>query len=192
MDSGPWSALIEKVAIDYAGKRKGMVETKRHGDAFDYYYSLGIDRSYPAVASKFTVSRTSVKKWAKAFNWRERVIQRDVEINRKTEQKTNKAIVNTKADYRAEIAKDLKSLKELRKGFSKLLTDAKKAVKDGKIIINDVNELDRVASTLKKLHDLDKDYVNLDLKLIGEDVPDRSDLNIKLELPEDLNVDDII
>jgi hypothetical protein len=169
-----------------------VVETKRHGDAFDYYYSLGAERSCQKVANKFTVSRTSVNKWKTSFNWHERVIQRDIEINRKTEAKTNKAIVNTKADYRADIKKNREELVVIRSRFEKLIADATAKIAAGEIAIKDVSELDRVASSLKKLHDLDKDYINLDLKLIGEDIPDRSDLNIKLELPKDLNLDDII
>jgi len=53
-----------------------MKETLRHREAFEYYYVLGNDRSYPQVASKFTVSLTSVKKWAKEFNWQQRVQDR--------------------------------------------------------------------------------------------------------------------
>jgi hypothetical protein len=169
-----------------------VVETKQHGDAFDYYYSLGEKRTYVSVADRLHVASRTVERWAKAFNWRERIIQRDLEINRRTEEKTNKAIVNTKADYRAEISKDLESLAIIRERFEKLIGDATEAIQKGEIKIHDVNELDRVASGLKKLHDLQKDYINLDLKLIGEDVPDRSDLNIKLELPKDWNVDDIL
>ena len=52
-----------------------MKEQPRHIKAFEYYVSLD-KRSYPQVAEKFTVSHTSVKKWAKAFNWQERLIDR--------------------------------------------------------------------------------------------------------------------
>jgi len=88
-----------------------MQETKRHGDAFDYYYALGAERSYPKVASKFTVSRTSVKKWSKEFNWQERIVQRDIENSRKVQEKTDKAVVNTKADYRRDIRRALQPVK---------------------------------------------------------------------------------
>lgn len=169
-----------------------MVETKRHGDAFDYYYSLGNERSCQRVGIKLAVSRNSVQKWKKAFNWDERVVQRDLEINKKVEEKTNSAIVNTKADYRADIKKSRDELEIIRQRFEKLVADATQAIEDGEIKIHDVNELDRVASSLKKLHDLNKDYINLDLKLVGEDVPDRTDLNIVLKLPEDWKIDDII
>jgi hypothetical protein len=145
-----------------------VVETKRHGDAFDYYYSLGEGRGYPQVASKFTVSRTSVKLWSKNFNWKERVIQRDLENNKKVEEKTNNAIVNTKADYRAGIGKDLKSLELFRQRAEKLIADATELIENGQIKIKSVEDLDRVTSTLKKYHDLKKDYIKQDLELMGE------------------------
>lgn len=169
-----------------------MDETTRHGEAFDYYYSLGEDRTYVSVSGRFSVASRTVERWAKALNWKERVIQRDLEVNKRVEKKTTNAIVNTKADYRAEIAKNLDSLKTIRQQAEKLIADATAKIASGEIKINDVNELDRVTSTLKKLHDLDKDYVLLDLKLVGEDVPDRTDRNITLTLPKDLDIDDII
>jgi len=82
-----------------------MKEKLKHKEAFEYYYSLGDKRSYPQVALKFTVSRTSIKKWSKAFNWLDRVELRDIDNGKKLEAKTDKAIVNSKADYRALIKK---------------------------------------------------------------------------------------
>ena len=145
-----------------------------------------------SLADHCGVTSRTLLRWAKAFNWKERIVQRDLEINRKTEEKTNKAIVNTKADYRAEIAKDLKSLKLFRQRSEKLIADATEAIEKKQIKITSVEELDRVVSSLKKYHDIQKDYVNLDLKLIGEDPQGMADLNIKLELPKDWNIDDII
>ena len=147
---------------------------------------------YVSVARHFDVSSKTVQRWSNAFNWKLRIIQRDLEINKRVEQKTNTQIVNTKADYRAGIKTKLASLEVIRQRYEKLIADATEAIESGEIKIHDVNELDRVTASLKKVHDLDKDYIVLDLKLIGEDIPDRSDLNIKLTLPEDLEVDDLI
>lgn len=169
-----------------------MQETKEHGDAFDAYYAMGEDRSLRLLAGDRGVSVKTAKKWSTEFNWQRRIIQRDLTINQRTEEKTNKAIVNTKADYRADIAKNLQSLKTIRQGYKKLIDDAIEAIKEGKIEINSAKEFDTVISSLKKLHDLDKDYVKLDLLLVGEDVPDRTDLNIVLKLPGDLNLDDVL
>jgi hypothetical protein len=169
-----------------------MQETKEHGDAFDEYYAMGADRSLRSLADHQDVTERTLKRWSIEFNWQKRIVQRDLTINQRTEEKTNKAIVNTKADYRADIAKKLESLTTIREGYKKLIDDAIEAIKKGEIQINSAKELDTVIASLKKLHDLDKDYIKLDLLLVGEDVPDRTDLNIVLKLPEDLNLDDVL
>ena len=74
-----------------------MKETLRHQEAFDYYYSLGEKRSYPQVALKFTVSRTSVKKWSKAFGWLDRIVKRDKKNATALANKTDKQIVQQDA-----------------------------------------------------------------------------------------------
>jgi len=64
-----------------------MRETLRHVKALNYYYELGDSRGYPAVAREFTVSRTSVKKWAKEFDWQKRIEQRDIENAKEVKKK---------------------------------------------------------------------------------------------------------
>ncbi len=145
-----------------------MVETKRHGDAFDYYYSLGAERSFSAVVVHCKCSARAVANWSKEFNWQERIIQRDLEINKKTEDKTDKAIVNTKADYRASIGKDLKSLDLFKQRAERLIADFSELVEDGKVKITSIDEFDKVTATLKKFYDIKKDAVKLDLELMGE------------------------
>lgn len=157
-----------------------MVETKRHGDAFDYYYSLGKERSYAKVGQELGVSKTSVEKWGRQFNWQLRITQRDVEINRKTEEKTNKAIVNTKADYRADIHLTLQPVMAVINTVVVINEETKKP--EVKLDIDNPKDFALMIGALEKL-------VKLDLQLIGEDVPDRSDLNIKLELPEGWDVE---
>lgn len=77
-----------------------MAETFQQKEAFEYYYSMGGDRSYTQVAQRFNVSKTTVGKWGKNYNWLERVEQRDIENSRRLEKKTNNTIVNEKANYR--------------------------------------------------------------------------------------------
>jgi len=126
-----------------------MKEKLKHKEAFEYYYSLGDKRSYPKVASKFTVSRTSIKKWSKAFNWQDRIELRDIDNGKKLEAKTDKAVVNSKADYRALIRKTVDLYK--------------KKLDDGKIIISRPQDLDILAK--------------LDLTMMGE-ATERGELNI--------------
>lgn len=142
-----------------------MRETLRHREAFEYYYSLGEKRSYPQVASKFAVSVTSVKKWAKAFNWQERVEQRDIENARKLEKKTNEAVVETKANYRkivkAAIARWVENFRE-------------RSIEPGS-----VQDLERL--------------IKLDLLLMGEDPETKKAEALQTwvdMLMEELNLDD--
>ena len=55
-------------------------ETLKHQEAFDYYYSLGDDRSYAKVAEQFNVTVCTVTKWAGSFSWQRRVVERDRKI----------------------------------------------------------------------------------------------------------------
>lgn len=65
------------------GGEDRMKETLRHKEAFEYYYSLGPTRSIPQVARQYSVSVAAVKKWSRAFNWQERIEQRDIENARR-------------------------------------------------------------------------------------------------------------
>lgn len=76
-----------------------MVETLRHKDAFEYYYTLGSKRSFRLVQSEYKVSGKTIASWSKAFNWQERIQQRDIEVSKGLEKKTNKEIINDKANY---------------------------------------------------------------------------------------------
>lgn len=117
-----------------------MKETLRHKEAFEYYYSLGEKKSITEVARKFTLSRASVGKWSKAFNWQDRIIQRDIENGKRLEKKTDKNVVNSKADYRALIRQTVELYKE--------------KLKDKKIIIARPSDLSEMAK--------------LDLLMMGE------------------------
>ena len=72
-------------------------------------------------------SLRTLKRWSKAFNWQERVIQRDIEVARGSEREQIASIIRTKANYRKEIAESLKiirpalaiTVKKLKKGTRK-------------------------------------------------------------------------
>ena len=89
-----------------------MKETLRHKQAFEHYYSLGENRGLRKVVQKFNITLTAVANWNKAFNWQERVGQRDIENAKKLETEVNKAVVSSKADYRALIKKVVKEFEE--------------------------------------------------------------------------------
>ena len=90
-----------------------MQEKLKHQKAFDFYYSLGGFRSYSRVAQRFSVSKTSVQKWSKEFNWQKRIKQRDISNAKRLQAKTDKVIIDTKAQYRADVSKTLHSVKLL-------------------------------------------------------------------------------
>lgn len=135
-----------------------MKETLRHTEAFYYYYGLGDKRSYTQVARKFTISRTSIHKWSKVFNWRERVEQTDIEISKILKKKLKEAIVYSKADYRALVKEVVDKFKE--------------RLKEGKIKISKPQDI--------------IEMIKLDLLMMGEST-EREDLIIKVKLPDDRN-----
>ena len=95
-----------------------MKETLRHIEAFNYYFLLGDRRSLQSVARKFTVSRTSIHKWAKVFDWKERVKQTDIEVSEILKKRLKKAAVYSKDNYRALV-------KEVMDQFEEKLKDKK-------------------------------------------------------------------
>lgn len=142
-----------------------MKETLRHRDAFEFYYISGDNRSLTKVAHKFNISKQSVTKWNKNFNWQKRVELRDIDNAKSIEKKTNKIVVNTKADYRAELKAQMGILKAL---LNKVIKD----IKDKNIFdINNTNELKDVINSYEKL-------CKLDLTMMGEAV---ENIDIKVE-----------
>lgn len=56
------------------------MKTRIPVDAFDYYVSLGPERSYEAVAAHFGVSASGVKKASARDHWQSRLAQIDTEV----------------------------------------------------------------------------------------------------------------
>jgi len=63
-------------------------------DAFSYYWSLGTDRSYKAVADKYGVTKKAVTKLAMREKWQERA----TEIALKAKEATDKKLVESLED----------------------------------------------------------------------------------------------
>lgn len=98
-----------------------MTETLRHMEAFEYYYALGLDRSYAKVADNFDVTTQTVEKWGKAFQWRKRVITRDLEAGKKLRERNETTLLDEKENYRKIIKASLASyIEELKKGNIKV------------------------------------------------------------------------
>lgn len=132
--------------------RGGIIrEELHHQKIFDIYFAMGENRSlaklYDALSSGLcqeydgvVPSYPTVKYWSKKFNWQERITQRNIELSKKMEQKTNTTVLNQKADYR-------KIIKEA-------IDDWYKKFSDGKAGPENVSDLERL--------------MKLDLLLMGE------------------------
>lgn len=62
---------------------KPTKETLRHKEAFEYYYTLGRERSLVKVAQEFSITKEAAAGWSSAFKWQERVAERDARIAKK-------------------------------------------------------------------------------------------------------------
>jgi hypothetical protein len=80
-----------------------MQETLRHQEAFELYYKLGPKRSYAKVGQQIGISKTSIDKWGRNFNWGKRVKKRDKEMAEKIIKKNNRVILKTKEEYHKEV-----------------------------------------------------------------------------------------
>ena len=156
-----------------------MKETLRHKEAFEQYYVMGNDRSLAKLMSvkcPYGVRKLKTyERWSKAFNWQERVEQRDIEIGRELPAKTNETVLDIKANYRAEIKAQFSILKKmLNELIGKFKEDESKdnKGKDKKgIEIKDVTGLKDVLGCYEKL-------IRMDLTLIGE-VSEREEIALR-------------
>ena len=141
-------------------------EKPKHIEAFELYYLMGDNRSleklynaHPDIMPKVV----TLKLWSSHFNWQKRIEQRDIEntqaLRKKLEKQTNKTIVNSKADYRAEIKTQLGILKAI-------LNRSIKNIRAGNVIdLATMQDLQGLISSYEKL-------AKLDLVMMGE-VEDR-------------------
>lgn len=83
-----------------------MKEQPKHIAAYEFYRDLP-KRSYQQVATAFSVSLTSVKKWAKAFNWQERVTVWDNAVREGVEEGALEALVDTRVEEIKQLSKAL-------------------------------------------------------------------------------------
>lgn len=86
-----------------------MKETPKHNDAYAFYRDMQ-KRSLAKVAEKCSVSETSINKWNKAFNWQERVMLHDQEVQKGVQEKMMPEWIDAKA-YLLKVA-----LEQVKKG----------------------------------------------------------------------------
>jgi len=89
-------------------------------EAFEYYYALGVDRSYSKVALKYHKALVTVEKWGKTYGWKAKVEEREIE---KRKRATEQAIVEKELDHTQ------RNLKIIRRG----ILECAKAIQTGEI-----------------------------------------------------------
>ena len=77
-------------------------------EGFEYYYSLGSERSYAKVALKFKKSKSTIELWGKTYKWQVRTAERE-ELRRKTAHE--QAVVEKELDY------NQRNLRIIRRGI---------------------------------------------------------------------------
>lgn len=92
-------------------------ETLEHRQAFDYYLSLGAERSLVAVAEKFGVSAVAAQNWSAAFGWQERVLEAEKRI-------ADKASGKAEDDMAKVLARQLNLARAVQGIFVKRVNDA--------------------------------------------------------------------
>ena len=131
-------------------------ENSLQKEAFEIYYHLGDKRSLKAVAEKIERTERTVAGWSRAFNWVDRVKQREIEDARNMGGNAlNAQTTDVKTRYRILM--------------NNLIAKASVKIVKGELAIRNVQDLERV--------------VKLDLLLMGE-ATDREDTVATTELSQ--------
>lgn len=104
-------------------------ENSLQREAFEFYYTLGEQRSLKAVATHFKRTERTVAGWSSAFHWADRCTQKALEEKNSKEKET--AVLDVKTRYRVL--------------FNNLIAVAMKDFKAGKLKIKNINDLEKVA-----------------------------------------------
>ena len=117
-------------------------ENSLQREAFEIYYQLGDKRSLRAVAEKVNRTERSVAGWSRAFNWVDRVSQREIEEKKNT------------AENNGLLAQTIEAKTRYRIMLNNLLAMASRKIASGELKIRNVQDLERV--------------IKMDLLLMGE------------------------
>jgi len=145
--------------------------------AFDVYYAMGAARDLKGLARALVGAENfedgspawkTLKSWSADNNWQERAKLRDIANSKIEQDKTDKEVVNTKADYRKWIKERIEEDKKLDGYVTALIGKTKKKIEKGElevVTIKELTELTRAhqGSTAKKI-----ELMKLDLLMMGE------------------------
>ena len=147
-----------------------MKETLRHLSAYEFYYNSGNKLSYSKVAKEFSVSETSIKKWAKAHSWKERAQLRDDEVAKRVEEKTTQSVVNIKAEM-------LNKASQIENILTAALKTAIKPLKAGNLVVTTPSDLNVLTLSWERIN-------KMRLLLLGE-ATDRTETNRLSDLSDE-------
>lgn len=113
-------------------------ETTRHMQAFEFWFSLGGERTVRAVAQRFGVSDESIQRWIKRFDWDKRLAKRNNMIRKRLDSSAVHNVVQTRQKFAKDIKKTIESY---LKSVTKLVKehDAK-----GNPLITDAADLEKM------------------------------------------------
>jgi len=93
------------------------VNRKIPPDAFDYYVSLGVERSYQEVAKRYGVSKAAVVNLAKRESWQQRIAQMEAKVREQSEKKAMESMAAVRerhlAASRIVLGKGLEALRNM-------------------------------------------------------------------------------
>lgn len=130
--------------IDTKKDKEVKPENLKQLQAFEYYYSLGSNRNIQAVSKQFKRTDRTIYGWSGCYNWKERVMQRDIVIGKELAHKNINAVIDEKANYRKIIKLGMMEfVKELKDGTIKLRTvaDYERMVKLDLILMGEASEI---------------------------------------------------
>ena len=160
-----------------------MEEKQIHLDAFEKYFihkQAGINTTEAIEKVWLTgkVSKKTLWKWKREFDWDEKEAIRSLEITKKVSEKTNTTIVDNKVTYLGIIHKLLRKLQE----------------GDYNIEIRNVSDVDKLIRTALLLQDestgIEKVKVERDIKVIEEELEEYGDVFELVAINDQVRIND--
>lgn len=143
------------------------------------------------LSTKFQVTERTIWAWYYELNWD----KRRQEIVEAAAEEVKEDAIKTVAEWKRLRLEEIKLDCERIKGYKDTLHRGFEYLDDrmdeGVIVCRSIQEVMQLAAALGKLEDIDDKKLKAALLLMGE-ADSRVDLSIKLELPEDTELDDII
>lgn len=100
-----------------------VAETTRHMQAFEFWFSLGGERTAKAVGQKFGVGYETVQRWMKMFNWEERLAKRNKMIRKRLDSSAVHNVVQTRQKFAKDIKKAIEKFLKTVLGTMKTISE---------------------------------------------------------------------